>query len=106
MPATTPAPTKDRTVDDLPLSRPRGTASPGPIHGRPRPATPAEAPPAPIAPVASAPVVRITIGRVEVRSGPGQPAPRVPTRPAQRRTPALSLADYLGQRHGGSEGRP
>lgn len=49
----------------------------------------------------AAPVIRVTIGRIEVRTQPpprrSAPAPA----PAQPRSPALSLEDYLEQRNGG-----
>jgi len=60
---------------------------PAPAHLR------AERPTAPARPASppAAPQVQITIGRVEIRAA-------TPAQPAPRRTPAMSLEDYLARR--------
>jgi hypothetical protein len=121
----TPAATPERS-DPTPGARPpRGVEPPGPEtvapagpRGRgkaPSPAAeparavepaavpaPVPAPRAPVPPVAAGPIVRITIGRVDVRTAtPGQPRTPGGGRPSPRRTPRLSLADYLDTRSPG-----
>lgn len=88
-PAAVAVPARDRTLPQE--GRPDGGA-----RTVSRPEQGLVPPPTPLAPV-----VRITIGRVEVRSGRSEaPRPEVPT-PAPRRTPRLTLSEYLDRRDDG-----
>ena len=48
----------------------------------------------------SSPTIQITIGRIEVRGNQAPPSPKSTTRKSTKKTPSLSLQDYLKQRDG------
>jgi hypothetical protein len=79
----------------LPAPRPASGSPDGEAGRRTAgPLVPAMSPP----PVAAAPVVRIAIGRIEVRGGRLEPAQPPAPRSGSRRTPRLTLSEYLDQR--------
>lgn len=97
---TTPADHERRPVAVAVPARARARPQEGRRDGEARPASRPDQglvpPPTPLAPV-----VRITIGRVEVRSGRSEePRPEAAT-PAPRRTPRLTLSEYLDRREDG-----
>lgn len=84
----------ERTDHTIAPIRPRVIrAAPAPLESQPstRRRQPAEPP-----------IIRVTIGRIEVRAEQRQQPPLTPThRQPARRTPALSLDDYLAKRNEG-----